>query len=142
MSYPCECVSSSAMSDSAASWTAAHQAPLYMGILQARILEWVAMPSSRGSSDPGIKPRCQLFKHMSHQGSPRILEWVAYPFFRQRPDSRINWDLLHRRRIHYQLSYQGSPESGHQFSSVTQPRLTLCDPMDCSTLNFILSFKT
>ena len=26
------------------------------GILQARILEWVAMPSSRGSSDPEIKP--------------------------------------------------------------------------------------
>ena len=30
----------------------AHQAPLSMGILQARILEWVAMPSSRGSSQP------------------------------------------------------------------------------------------
>ena len=28
-----------------------------MGILQARILEWVAMPSSRGLSNPGIKPR-------------------------------------------------------------------------------------
>ena len=28
------------------------QAPLYMGILQARILEWVAMPSSMGSSQP------------------------------------------------------------------------------------------
>ena len=28
--------------------TAAHQVPLYMGILQARILEWVAMSSSRG----------------------------------------------------------------------------------------------
>ena len=27
------------------------------GILQARVLEWVAMPSSRGSSDPRIKPR-------------------------------------------------------------------------------------
>ena len=26
------------------------------GIVQARILEWVAMPSSRGFSDPGIKP--------------------------------------------------------------------------------------
>ena len=25
---------------------------LFMGILQARILEWVAMPSSRGSSQP------------------------------------------------------------------------------------------
>ena len=31
-------------------WTVAHQAPLTMGILQARILEWVAMPSSRKSS--------------------------------------------------------------------------------------------
>ena len=33
-------------------WTAARQAPLSTGILQARILEWVAMPSSRGSSQP------------------------------------------------------------------------------------------
>ena len=33
-------------------WTAARQAPLSVGILQARILEWVAMPSSRGSSRP------------------------------------------------------------------------------------------
>ena len=31
-------------------WTAALQAPLSMGIFQARILEWVALPSSRGSS--------------------------------------------------------------------------------------------
>ena len=28
----------------------AHQAPLSMGILQARILKWVSMPSSRESS--------------------------------------------------------------------------------------------
>ena len=27
------------------------------GILQAGILEWVAMPSARGLPDPGIKPR-------------------------------------------------------------------------------------
>ena len=33
-------------------WTIAHQGPLSMGILQTRILEWVAMPSSRGSSQP------------------------------------------------------------------------------------------
>ena len=30
------------------------QAPLSMGILQVRILEWIAMPSSRGSSQPSI----------------------------------------------------------------------------------------
>ena len=33
-------------------WAVARQAPLSMGILQARMLEWVAMPSSRGSSQP------------------------------------------------------------------------------------------
>ena len=37
-------------------WTVACQAPLSMGILQARIEEWVAMPSSRGSSLLGIEP--------------------------------------------------------------------------------------
>ena len=33
-------------------WTVAQQAPLSMGILQARILEWIAVPFSRGSSRP------------------------------------------------------------------------------------------
>ena len=33
-------------------WPVAHQAPLSKGILQARKLEWVAMLSSRGSSQP------------------------------------------------------------------------------------------
>ena len=31
-------------------WTVAHQTSLSMGILQARILEWAAMPSLRGSA--------------------------------------------------------------------------------------------
>ena len=43
-------LSRSVVSDSATQWTAALQAPLSMGILQLRILEWVAMPFSRGSS--------------------------------------------------------------------------------------------
>ena len=33
-------------------WTVVCQTPLSMGILQARMLEWVAMSSSRGSSQP------------------------------------------------------------------------------------------
>ena len=33
-------------------WTVACQTPLSMEILQARIVEWIAMPSSRGSSQP------------------------------------------------------------------------------------------
>ena len=38
-------------------WTVACQAPLSMGILQARILEWVAISFSRDLPDPGTKPR-------------------------------------------------------------------------------------
>ena len=37
-------------------WTVADQAPLSRGLLQARILEWIAMPSSGGLLDPGVKP--------------------------------------------------------------------------------------
>ena len=55
-------------------WTWAHQAPLSMGILQAQILEWVAMPFSRGSSQPRDWPQisctaCRFFILLSHQGS-------------------------------------------------------------------------
>ena len=42
------------------------------GILQARILEWVAMPSSRGSNS-GLLPCRQILYPLSHQASPRKL---------------------------------------------------------------------
>ena len=38
-------------------WTVARQAPLSMGILQAKILEWIALPCSRDLPIPGIEPR-------------------------------------------------------------------------------------
>ena len=46
----CAVLSHSVMSDFATPWTVACQAILSMGILQARLLEWVAMPSSGRSS--------------------------------------------------------------------------------------------
>ena len=48
----CALLSRSVVSNSVTSWTVAHQVPLSMGILQARILEWVAISFSRGSSQP------------------------------------------------------------------------------------------
>ena len=45
-----ESVSCSVVSDSGAAWTVTHQAPLSMGNSQARILEWIAIPFSRGFS--------------------------------------------------------------------------------------------
>ena len=48
----CACLVTQLCQLFATPWTEALQAPLSMGILQARILEWVAMLSSRGSSRP------------------------------------------------------------------------------------------
>ena len=61
------------------------QVPLSMRILQARIREWVAMPSSRGSSQPRDQTQvsCIAGGFFSHQGSPRILGEVDYPFSRE-----------------------------------------------------------
>ena len=61
--------------------TVAGQAPLSVGILQARILEWVAMPSSRGSSWPRDWTRVsyvswtgrRVLYHERHLGSPLSL---------------------------------------------------------------------
>ena len=51
--FPCHNISSTVLCLVAQLYlTLWHQVPLSMRILQARILEWVAMPSSRGSSQP------------------------------------------------------------------------------------------
>ena len=80
------------------------------GILQARILEWVAFPFSRGSSptqglNPGLLHCRQILYQLSYKGSPRALEWVAYPFSRGSSWSRNQtWvcrGLLYCRQILY-----------------------------------------
>ena len=87
------------------------------GILQARILEWVAFPFSRDLPNPGIKSRSPSLQMNSSpaepQGKPKntgvgslsLLHWI---FLTQKSKQ----GLLHFRRILYQLSYQGSPNEG------------------------------
>ena len=84
------------------------------GILQARILEWVAFPFSRGLPKPGITPRFPTLQADSlpaeSSGKPKntgvsnlsLLQWIF-------PTQESNRGLLHCRQILYQLSYQGSP---------------------------------
>ena len=85
------------------------------GILQARILEWVAFPLSRGSFQPrdwtqvsctagrfftswakGEKPK------NTGVGSLSLLQWIF-------PTQESNPGLLNCKWILYQLSYQGNP---------------------------------
>ena len=85
-----------------------------LGILQTRILEWVAMPSSRGSNpNPGIKPMSPALQvdtllseppekpKNTGEGRLSLLQGI---FLTQ----ESNWGLLHCRQILYPLSYQGS----------------------------------
>ena len=79
------------------------------GILQARILDWVAMPFPSQGSNPGL-PYCRRILYcLSYQGSP--ITGVGSLFLLQGifPTQELNQDLLHCRWIFYQLSYQGSP---------------------------------
>ena len=72
-------------------WTVAHQAPLSMGILQARMMEWVAMPSFRESPQPRDQTQVsctegRFFTVWAIRGRPRILEWVVFPSSGDLPD--------------------------------------------------------
>ena len=80
------------------------------GILQARVLEWVAFPFSRGSSQPEIEPRSPALQEDSlpaeAQGKPKNTG-VGCPFLLQGifPTQGSNPGLPHC-RILYQLSHK------------------------------------
>ena len=85
------------------------------GILQARILEWVAFPFSRESSQPRDQTLQEDSLPAEPQGKPRntgvgSLSLLQRIFLTQ----KSNWGLLHCRWILYQLSYLGSLRFGER----------------------------
>ena len=81
------------------------------GMLWARILEWVAFPFSRGSSQPRSPTLHADSLPAEPQGKPKNsgvgnLSLLQGIFAIQ----ESNRGLLHCRWIFYQLSYHGSPE--------------------------------
>ena len=85
-------------------WTAALQAPLSLGTLQSRILEWVAMPSSRGSSQPRDQTHSsyisctgrEVLYHQHCLGSPLvvIIDHSFWPASSQRKDIQVSKLIL------------------------------------------------
>ena len=71
-------------------------------------------PSPGDLPNPGIKLRSPMLQADSLPAEPQaklkntrmsslsLLQWIF-------PTQELNWDLLHRRKILHQLSYQGSP---------------------------------
>ena len=82
-------------------------------IIQARILEWIAVPFSRDLSHPGIEPRSPTLQVDSlltePQGKPKNIGLCSLFLLQQIFLTQKLNCLLHCRWILYQLSYQGSP---------------------------------
>ena len=87
------------------------------GILQARILQWVAFPFSRGSSQPRHQTRVCIKTALQAdslpaepQGKPKNIGVGSLSLLQQIfLTQELNWGLLNCRQTLYQLSYQGSP---------------------------------
>ena len=93
-------------------WTVVH------GILQARILEWVAFPFSRGFSQPRDQTQvCHIAGRFFTSWATREAQeyWSALTLrsFLQQifPTQGLNPGIPYCRQILYQLSPQGSPKS-------------------------------
>ena len=84
-----------------------------LGVLQARILEWVAFLFSGNLCNPGIEPRYPTLQADSlpaePQGKPKNTGVGSLSLLQQIFSTQeLNRGLLHCRHILYQLSYLGS----------------------------------
>ena len=122
------------------------------GIFQGRIQEWVLMPSCMGFS------QATDWTHVSH-----FLHWQAGSLPLAPPGEKamatyssvLAWRIpgmgepgglpsMGARRVGHDWSnlaaaaavHPGKPEHSGCFCLVAQSRLTICDPMDCSTPGF------
>ena len=112
------------------------------GILQARILEWVAMPSSRGSSQPRDQTQ------VSHTTARFFTVWATKEALIStmllqiaKFHSFYSWVIFHCVYIYECVCMSVSVcvyinVYLDLFSSVTQLCPTLCDPIDCSMPGF------
>ena len=121
-----------------------------LGILQARILEWVAIPFSRGSS-PMSEPPGKTFKtgdvtYLKVSGN-NVVETINDAGDKiYKPLARLTKKKRERMQTKQEMkeekwqpipqkckkSEENTVNNSVQFSSVTQSCPTLCEPMNCS----------
>ena len=117
------------------------------GILQARILEWVAFPFSRGSSQPRDRTQVSHIAGKSlpaePQGKPKNTGVGSLSLLQRIcPTGKSNPHLLHCTWILYQLSYQGSPGNGKIFQTFEGNWLQVYFPLQkCWLMVFIKQLK-
>ena len=82
VSFCCCSVANSVAHSFTAPWTAAHQAPLFMGLPRQEYWSGLPFCSPEDLSDAGIKPACPLlvggFFTTEPQGKPHICKYFTY----------------------------------------------------------------
>ena len=128
-------------------WTIVHEAPLSMGILQARILEWIAITPPGDLPNSGIEstsPALQADSLPSEPpGKPKSTGVGNLSLLQGNiPTQELNRGLLQCRQILYHLSYQGSPGVSklgvHMLMSV---KFSSCINLYCYVGSFFGIFK-
>ena len=104
------------------------------GILQARRLEWVAFPFSKGSSQPSD------WTQVSHITGGFFTNWATREALRYWSQMKMSWNLIQNSQIVFSktqwLTKKYSQCHTHEkvcWSSVAQSYWTRCDTIDCST---------
>ena len=97
-------------------WTVAYQAPPSMGFSRQEYSNGLPFPLPGNLPNPGIQPRSPTLQAdylpAEPQGKPKntgvgslsLLQWIF-------STQELNRGLLYCRRILYQLSYEGSPDT-------------------------------
>ena len=114
-------------------WTVVQQALLSMGILQARILEWVAIPSSRDLPNPGIEPRsptlqadslpsgassvCHTSLLSSTEAGQEILQLYCWKC--------LTWFVVESRKLHTQGILENYSKHGSKLSEKAKVLISL-----------------
>ena len=128
-------------------WTIVHEAPLSIGILQARILERIAITPPGDLPNSGIEsmsPALQADSLPSEPpGKPKSTGVGNLSLLQGNvPTQELNRGLLQCRQILYHLSYQGSPGVSklgvHMLMSV---KFSSCINLYCYVGSFFGIFK-
>ena len=84
------------------------------GILQASILEWVDISSSRGSSNPGIQPRDWTHVSCSSCTVGGFFTFLSSLFYSFRWSSSVGWNIAASASCPHSWLYM--PHKNHQYT--------------------------
>ena len=125
-------------------WTLANQVPLSIGILQARILEWMPYPPPGDRPNPGIEPRpspLQADSLPSELPGKSIISWLIGKDLDAEKDWRQEKGATQDELVGWHHWLNGHKSEQTQGESERQGSLVRCSPCGCRVRYNLISDK-